>query len=154
MPRKIFVGVKWRNYLQVTKIFHDEKFSPTKIFPNEIFPDKVSDALKKKKNMRLIQNLSCGLFLIGSTAKVFFRKSFKNSSLAKVFSREMRKFHGWVDPRNFLPAKVSDLKVSVYISVNHERRLECIIYCFLNEIVSNRRAIDKKYKFLFLPFMI
>ena len=41
MPGKIFVGEKCRNFLQVTKIFPDEKFSLTKIFPDEIFPVKV-----------------------------------------------------------------------------------------------------------------
>ena len=41
-----FVGENWQKFWQVTKIFPDEKFSPTKIFPDEIFPDKLFSLTK------------------------------------------------------------------------------------------------------------
>jgi len=50
------------------------------------------------------------IFLNGQPQKFFSRKIFENRSSTKVFSREMRKFCGLIDPRNFLPAKVSDIK--------------------------------------------
>ena len=45
--------------------------------------------------------------------KFFPAKYLKMSHQRKFFSREIQKFRGWADPRKFLPAKVSDLKVSI-----------------------------------------
>ena len=39
--QKVFVGKKWRNFKQVTKVFADEYFLPTKFSTDEISTDKV-----------------------------------------------------------------------------------------------------------------
>ena len=49
-----------------------------------------------------------------SSAKVYSREISLDGPTAKVFSREMQKFRGFFNPRKFLPAKVSDLKVYSY----------------------------------------
>ena len=40
--QKVFVGKKWRNFQQVTKVFADEYFLPTKFSTDEISTDKVT----------------------------------------------------------------------------------------------------------------
>ena len=67
--------------------------------------------LKKKKKHEIYPKIILQNIFNWVNSDSFSLESFANNSFAKVFPREMRKFRGWVDPRNFLPAKVSDLKV-------------------------------------------
>ena len=63
---------------------------------------------------------SWNLLFIYNTAKVYSRENSNYPLSAKVYFREIEKFHGWAEPRKFLQAKVSSPKVcGIFCRQNH-----------------------------------
>jgi len=72
------------------------------------------------------RNFSKRLKKNGSSTKVYSCKIYLDGLSAKVFSCEMQKFRGFFNPRKFLLAKVSDLKVGTLLVL-----CPCCCTCFI-----------------------